>query len=367
MIKDDIDYETIVKSINDIFINADKDISKSIFDNYKIKTRNTKLSFKDTLIYSFEYTQNNKTKIDIINKFNKDIDDYKKKISRTTFHEKNSIIPLSYYVNIYKKIMSIYKNKFIKSKTSIIAVDGTYANTNVKNIKGYLETSLSMGMGFFDVTNDIPIELIFKGEESKNKEISSLQNYIIEHKNELNNTIFVLDRAYCSYKFIDFCFKNKIKYIVRFRNICIDISKKKNRIIKFNEDTYDIVQNNNIDKQLINNKKFKSVTLKTKNEYTLVTNLDINDYNDEKIKDIYHQRWNIEVFFKIIKHNFKFSDIKITSLKQNDNYSIHNIKILIIYLLGKIMEKVHLHFNKIKLEGIIKKRIFKIKQLKIIM
>jgi hypothetical protein len=47
-------------------------------------------------------------------------------------------------------------------------------------------------MGFFDVANDIPIELIFKGEESKNKELVSLQNYIIEHKNELKNTIFVL-------------------------------------------------------------------------------------------------------------------------------------------------------------------------------
>ena len=175
----------------------------------------------------------------------------------------------------------------------------------------------------------------------------------------------MLDRAYCSYQFIDFLDKNQIKYVVRFRNNCTNISKKKNRIIKFDEVINDVVQNDNIDKHLINNKKFTSVTLQTKNEYTLITNLDINDYNDEKIKDIYHQRWNIEVFFKIIKHNFKFSDIKITSLKQNNNnYSIPNIKILIIYLLGKIMEKVHLHVNKIKLHGIIKKRIFKNKTIK---
>ena len=162
MIKDDIDYETIVKLLNNIFINADEDISKSIFNNYKIKTRKTKLSFKDALIYSLEYTQNNKTKIDIINKFNKDIENYEKKISRTTFHEKVSNIPLSYYADVHNKLLSIYKNKFNKNKPSITAVDGTYGNTNVKNIKGYLETSLSMG--FFDVTNDIPIELIFKGE-----------------------------------------------------------------------------------------------------------------------------------------------------------------------------------------------------------
>ena len=111
----------------------------------------------------FNLTQNNKTKIDIVNKFNKDIDNYEKKISRTTFHEKVSNIPLSYYVSIHNKLLSVYKNKFNKNKTSIVAVDGTYGNTNVKNIKGYLETSLSMG--FFDArANDIPIELIFKGE-----------------------------------------------------------------------------------------------------------------------------------------------------------------------------------------------------------
>lgn len=55
--------------------------------------------------------------------------------------------------------------------------------------------------------------------------------------------------------------------------------------------------------------------------------------------------------------------MKITNIEQDNSiYSIHNIKILIVYLLEKIMEKVHLHTNKIKLEGIIKKRIFKNKK-----
>jgi hypothetical protein len=202
-------------------------------------------------------------------------------------------------------------------------------------------------MGFFDVTNDIPIELIFKGEESKNNEIKALENYILNNKNKLNNTIFVLDRAYCSYKFIEFCFKNKIKYVIRFRNNCNNIPKN-NRIIKFNHYINETVKNDNIDKHLINNKKFESVTLKTKNEYTLITNINLNDYNDEQIKEIYHRRWNIEVFFKILKFNFKFSDLKITNVEQNNEiYSIHNIKILIIYLLAKIMEKIHYDIEKI--------------------
>jgi len=52
--------------------------------------------------------------------------------------------------------------------------------------------------------------------------------------------------------------------------------------------------------------------------------------------------------------------MKITNEEHNNEiYSIHNIKILIVMLLAKIMEKVHLHEEKIKLTDIIKKRIFK--------
>jgi len=219
-----IDYKTIVKLINDIFVNQDKDISKSIYDNYEIITRNTKLSFKDAFIYSLEYTQCHTTKIDIVNKYNAD-NNFENIISRNTFYEKASKIPLSHYISVYNKLSSIYKNKFINTcKKSVISVDGTYTNTNVKNIKGYLETSLTMG--FFDVTHDVPVELIFKGEESKNKEVLSLQTYISDNKDKLSNVIFVLDRAYCSYQFTDFCDKNNIKYVIRFRNNCNKIPKK---------------------------------------------------------------------------------------------------------------------------------------------
>jgi len=276
-----VNYEIIVKSINDIFSNVDKYINKIIFDKYKIINRKSKLSFTDTVIYALEYTQNNKTKSDIVNKFNKNNNT---KISRTTFFEKDSKIPILFWFTIYNKLISVYNKYFVdKQKKSIIAVDGTYNNINIKNIKGYLETSLNMG--FFDVTNDIPIELIFKGEESKNKEIESLKNYLVKNKNYFNNAIFVLDRGYSSYNFIKFCVDNNIKYVIRFKNNCNNIPKN-NRVIKFTNFISEVVKNDNIDTHLINNKKFSSVTLKTENEYTLITNLDSNIYSDDKIKEI---------------------------------------------------------------------------------
>ena len=64
------DYKIIVDSINNIFLNTDNDINKFILNEYKIKTRKSKLTFKDVFLYSLEYTQNHNTKIDIVNQFN---------------------------------------------------------------------------------------------------------------------------------------------------------------------------------------------------------------------------------------------------------------------------------------------------------
>lgn len=47
-----INYEIIVNSINNIFLNADKDIKEIISKKYSIITRKSKLSFKDVLLYS---------------------------------------------------------------------------------------------------------------------------------------------------------------------------------------------------------------------------------------------------------------------------------------------------------------------------
>lgn len=68
--------------------------------------------------------------------------------------------------------------------------------------------------------------------ESKNKELDALKKYILDNKKYLGNVIFVLDRAYCSYEFINFCCVNGIKYVIRFRNNCKNISEE-NRVEKF--------------------------------------------------------------------------------------------------------------------------------------
>ena len=111
-VKKNIDYNYIVNSVNNIFINIDDDISKFIYDTHNIITRNTKLSYSDAFYSSLVYSQTENTKIDIVNKFNFDNNkDYN--ISRTTFHNKELMIPLSFYSYIYNKLNDIYNDNFV--------------------------------------------------------------------------------------------------------------------------------------------------------------------------------------------------------------------------------------------------------------
>ena len=58
-------------------------------------------------------------------------------------------------------------------------------------------------MGYYDITNDIPIDLTFEGCNKKNHELLTLINYLNE-KNLTNNCILILDRIYCKYEFVDY-------------------------------------------------------------------------------------------------------------------------------------------------------------------
>ena len=70
------------------------------------------------------------------------------------------------------------------------ASDETFNNINSLNKKDNLETSLNME--FYDITNDLPLELNIKGY--KNNELLILKKYLKKSNIPLNS-ILVLDRA----------------------------------------------------------------------------------------------------------------------------------------------------------------------------
>ena len=96
------------------------------------------------------------------------------------------------------------------------------------------------------------------------------------------------------------------------------------------------------------NKKYNSVTLSHNYEYTLVSNLDLKNYSDDNIKNIYKQRWDVEVFFKILKNNFNFEHLsEHNKNKTSIAYQKQNTIAVICMYFAKIMEKAYYYNNEI--------------------
>jgi hypothetical protein len=376
------EYSNVIKEINIIFKDITKTIKDEIYDISNIKTKNYKSKFKDILLYKFLYSIPENTKAGIVSSLN--FENYNNNnnknknntLARGTYSYRENQIPISFYMNLYKKISNLYKKlmNIDVNKPFIMAVDGSFNNTNCKNQKDILETSLNMC--YYDITNDLPIELNIEGSQNKNNELSILKKYI-KKANIPKNSIIVLDRAYCSYEFIDFLIKSNYKFIIRFRNNCKNFDNIKNindiRILKY----YDIFENkipfdkynkyiekvnkkekgkyklinklNNKEIPLTEKHKFKSAVIKIKYEYTLLTNLTLNLYNDDKIKELYKKRWDIEVFFKLLKYNFKFDHLIEHDKNKNDEKyrKLYLVNLIVIYL-SKIIEKTYYYNNAIK-------------------
>lgn len=116
-----------------------------------------------------------------------------------------------------------------------------------------------------------------------------------------------------------------------------ELNKKQNTNIKYitDHEKYNLI--------------FKNALISINHEYTLLTNLSIDNYNDEKIKELYKQRWNIEIFFKLLKYNFKFEHL--VEHNKNLDYEqykkLYLVNLTIIYL-SKIIEKTYFYNNNIK-------------------
>jgi len=367
----DFSYKNIVQKLNGIFYNLENIIKTEVNKKFDINTRNRETSFIDALLYKLHYSIPQMTKENIVSSFNFENN---KTTNRRSYDYREKQIPLEIYkkifddtVDLYKKLQNINKNEPLK-----IAVDGTNNNTNILNKKDILETTLNMG--YYDLTNDLPIELSIEGNKNKNNELKLLKSYIMNNKIP-KNSIFILDRFYCSYDFINFLSKENYKFIVRFRNNCKNFDKVSDvRILKYFDEHENIVSyekyNNYINgknkkgKHIKINKKvstqpkvkiFKNACIKMKYEYTLVSNLKKEDYSDDKIKELYKERWNIELFFKLIKYNFKFEHLtEHNKQKNNEDYKkLYFVNLTIVYL-SKIIEKTHFYNNNVKKE-IIKK------------
>jgi hypothetical protein len=342
-IKDSL--HTFSKQLNNIFKDVNKSISDLIFKTNKKYSRNNKLTFNDAVLYLFNYCFINKTKLNIVSNlnFNNDI-----QVHPSNYQKKEAKIPLSFYEDLFNNIQSLFYQKYSindLNKNRVVSVDGTYNNTNLKN-NGSLETSLNMG--YYDFTNAIPVNIKFKGFEKKNREIKSFIDDIEKKKISTNNVIFVFDRAYDSYDLFNYMDRNNYKYVCRIKKSCLyldkdknkdKIDKKKNKIE--NEKVRFILSDHKYS-LTVKTKKNKQSTIEKICKCYLITNLNTNEYNDEKIKKIYLNRWSVESFFKLLKSNYRFSNLNNHSgVNTETQYHKQNFIILIQYYIVRIIDIIY--------------------------
>lgn len=296
-----------IKKLTDIF-NSECNYQKiNVISDVKMRNVNNGIQLSDLLYYRFLYSKKETTKEQNTAHIN---DINKTQFTRQAFDAKENNIPIEIYENILNKIMELYNSLYNSDKTKIIAIDGTYSNDYI--------TKRSLNMGFYDIGNNVPIDVKLYGKENNNKEIKCSINYIKQNINIFKNNILVCDRGYYSYNFLNFLIENNIKFIVRAKGNANNLIN--GNIIRGNYDSSKIlnIQNNvrvinygNIMKKdiyITNTKKnIKSHIIEIKNNCTLITNLTNNsNYNDNYILDLYKRRWDIEVYFKYLKYNFKF-------------------------------------------------------------
>ena len=332
-----IKFEKYIKILNEKFNNIFKTIDldiKKINNTKNIKTRNNKLRFADALFASIIYTKKDITMDKVVNILNLT---YNIDIKRTSLSDKINKIPLLYYEQLFKEFQKLHDILFPFNGIKHVAVDGTFNNTNDKRVKQTLQTSENLGI--YDTINNIPINIIRSDFTNKTHETVSLTKQLEKHT--IANSILILDRAYHSKELLKTMDDEKLKFVVRYRNNTT-----------LNHDNI-----NDFLKELPNSKHLRIITFKTPisklseyedfnyviehdNEYIIVTNLDNKQYNDKSIEEIYSSRWNIEVFFKLIKSNFKFQHIDSKNI--NDSYQkMYLIEMLLVTMIS-IIEKTYL-------------------------
>lgn len=327
-------------NINLIFKNSNQEIKKILL-NKKIRTRDKKITFIDALCYIFNYSFIDSTKQSVVSNYNFDNNI---SVNRSNFYKKELKIPVSFYNDIFIKIKQLTDKYLNKNQNpfNVIAVDGTYTNTNIYNNKK-LETCLNMG--YYDATNHIPIELEIKGTEFKNKEIESFLNYINKNDLKIENLILVFDRAYFSYDFIKSLENYNLKYVIRVKNNCLCINDKKQIKEKLNnEKTRFITYTDTITYYKKDNDN-KDTKLEETIKCYLATNLSDENYSDDLIKKIYCMRWDVEVFFKLVKSNFNFARLREHNFNTMEQYKKKYLIILINLYLVRLIECVYDKYN----------------------
>lgn len=249
----------------------------------------------DAILYKLYYTNKCSTQEQATIKLNESKNN-KNKSSRQSLVKKENKLTADFYKKLSNKIYyEINKNCANKYTKTIIAVDGTFPtflNTLSKdgfkmNKKGESVTPLITGL--FNITTNYPVMLELAKDKNERKSFMDF----VKNKSEFINNIFVFDRGYASIALFKFMQKNNMQYVCRIKENSKYVSDDDDKIILSSPKNGIKIR---IIKYVVNDKN-----------YYIATN--VFDYSVGLIKNIYHDRWSSEEYYKYLKRNMKLAQI----------------------------------------------------------
>ena len=284
-------------TISTVISNLSKLIKDSLeVIDKKIVKRNRKLNAGKTILYMSNVVKNNLSYDCAGNTYvenNMSVSGKAIKNRRDQIDE-NDLLNLSNNLNtfVYNYINTDPLNKL---KPKIFAVDGSKMNLpiDIKKEKYRTSKNETFCVGsittLYDVVNNIAISSELTNNENERQSF-------IEHnlKYVKENDILIFDAGYYSHHLVQTLNKKQIKYI--FRLPC-NLNIVKNMC--FSDDKI----------QYVDECKLRTVKYKINGSvYYMATNLyDNNTYTVDVIKELYHMRWQIEVFYMFLKHKYNFN------------------------------------------------------------
>ena len=317
-------------------------------NNSKCVSRKRKNNITDAVLYKLYNTQNNSTQDKSTIKVNKYAIN-KQKSSRQALVKKESKLTITFYKKLAEKLNNeINKNLVSNRAQQVIAVDGTYTTmVNDLSNDGYIlnknkQSVTALITGLYNATYNYPVML----EMIKHKNERAAFMDLIKNKEGYSNTIFVFDRGYAGDKLFRYMCTNKLQFVCRIKensslisstrggdNVTVDgetnkvVNGETNRTL--DGETNEVVDGetnrmvdggangsanntlNDIITQLSDGTPVRAVkyTIKGKNYYLATNLMNTKDHTINNLKNIYHDRWSIEEYFKHVKTSMNLKKI----------------------------------------------------------
>lgn len=280
-----------------------------------------------------------------------------KTVSHSSISERIANIEVKYFEQLYNHTVEVFQDKLHeKEKVKLSLYDSTITSLSasllhfgmqngMKNKKGEQgKNSIKFTIGF----DGLPFNVKFHQDQKMISEDLALGNILEEHVASKKD-IAVFDRGMKERKTMVELSENQKYFVTRiYKASKYEVEKGSvETLLDFENETIKLAKHNKVH-LFSNQKKTKQVfrlvegILKSDGEKILfLSNLPENEFNPEKIAEIYKSRWDIERFFRFIKQNLNF--------KHYFSRQWNGIQVMIyIILIASILLLAYIKLNELK-------------------